>query len=398
MFDSITYKNSIGPGPLIDIGALAEGLIFYGRVAIIGNSGTVKDILSRIPPFIFLSLLREGRIEFYYLAEQIGVSTTQTKDGRNLHNLIQFSSPDHTIEKIGPQEFKLAAGNTGQARVGASQFTKLLRPFSHEGFNQQTILNALTDDISITLSVESLIKTVTPNYGFNHELIFRIERVNEGFYVDNNIDFANINEHYHQLVSPKHSSITEAYILALLQQAYETTYFASSLNTEIAVHPIEKAIQEKSLEAVVRRHMHNEILIESFIDLTFSNGYAIREAVNSGAVSFADIVKLLDSADKFRHWLRAQPADENLIRAYYQEIIKNTWVEKLPGKSMRWSIFTGAGLGIDALGAGGLGTAAGIALSAVDSFILDKLVGGWKPHQFVEGELKAVFDDSRSNR
>lgn len=49
MFKAITYKNTIGPGPLIDIGALAEGLLFYERVAIIGNTGTVRDLLSQIP-------------------------------------------------------------------------------------------------------------------------------------------------------------------------------------------------------------------------------------------------------------------------------------------------------------------------------------------------------------
>ena len=87
MFESIVYKNTVGPGPLIDIGALAEGLIFYGRVAIVGNSGTLKDLLTRIPPFIFLSLLKSGRIEFHYLDDQTGVSTTQTTDGRNLHDL-----------------------------------------------------------------------------------------------------------------------------------------------------------------------------------------------------------------------------------------------------------------------------------------------------------------------
>ena len=82
----------------------------------------------------------------------------------------------------------------------------------------------------------------------------------------------------------------------------------------------------------------------------------------------------------------------NLVRAYYQETIKDSWVEKLPGKSMRWTIFTGLGLGIDALGAGGLGTAAGVTVGAIDTFLADKLVGGWKPHQFVERDLKSLFD------
>jgi len=395
MFESIIYKNAIGPGPLVDIGALAEGLIFYGRVAIVGNTGTLKDILGRIPPFVLLSLLRDGRIEFYYLADQTGVSTSPTSTGRSRHDLICFSSPDHTIEKVGTQSFKDAAGNTGQARVGASQFAKLLRPFDHAGFDQRSVLEALSDHISTEASVESLVQIAAPDYKQSDALRFRIERQNEGFYVDTNVNFARLNESYHKVVPAAHSSVTEAYVLALLQGAYEATYFAGTLNSEIAVAPIERVVQARAVEAIVRRHTHSETQIKSFIDLTLADAHAIREAVNSGAVPFTSVVKLLDSADKFRHWLREQPADAALLRAYYQETIKKSWAEKLPTKSVRWGVFTGLGLTVDALGAGGLGTAAGVAISAVDAFLADKLIKGWKPHQFVEGDLKSLFDESQ---
>jgi hypothetical protein len=398
MFESIVYKNSIGPGPLIDIGALAEGLLFYGRVAIVGNTGTIKDLLSRIPPFIFLSLLRDDRIEFHYLADQIGVSATPMSNGRSLHSLVSFSSPDHTIEKIGPQVFEDAAGRTGQARFGGSQFTKLLRPLDHAGFDQASVLQALSDNVATTASIEGLIRTITPDFRRPDDLRFKIERENEGFYVDTNIDFGQLNDVYHKVVPPAHSSLTEAYFLALLQGAYEATYFAGALDSEVAVHPIERVVQAKSVEAIVRRHSHSESEIEGFVDLTLADGRAIREAVNSGAVPFVSVIRLLESADKFRHWLQQQPVDASLVRAYYQETIKDSWADKLPTKSVRWGVFTGLGLAVDALGAGGLGTAAGVAISAVDSFLADKLVKGWKPHQFIEGDLASLFDPSQMRK
>lgn len=395
MFDAIAYKNAIGPGPLIDIGALAEGLLFYGRVAIVGNSGTVRDLLSRIPPFVLLSLLRDGRLEFYYLADQIGVSTTPLSNGKSLHSLVRFSSPDHTIEKVGPQAFKDAAGGTSQAKIGASKFTRLLRPLDHSAFDQESILQAIADNRATELSISSLVHEVVPAFALSEETHFKIERENQGFYVDTNLDFGALNKLYHQVVPPSHSSLSEAYFLALIQGAYEATFFAAMLDTEVAVHPIERAVQARAVEAVARRHTDNQTQIESFTDLTLSNCHAIREAVNSGAVPFSSVVRLLDSADKFRHWLHQQPLDANIVRAYYQETVKESWVEKLPGKSTRWSIFTGIGLGLDALGAGGLGTAAGVAASAVDSFVLDKLIKGWKPHQFVEKDLKSLFDGTQ---
>jgi hypothetical protein len=392
MFESIIYKNSIGPGPLIDIGALAEGLLFYGRVAIVGNSATVKDVLARIPPFVLLSLMREGRLEFHYLTDQIGVSTNQTTNGRSIHQFMQFSSPNHTIEKIGPQAFKAAAGETGQAKAGASQFSRLLRPIDHTEFDQKSLLEALADNVVTEASVQALIHTVVPSFKPFNAPRFKIERQNQGFYVDTNIDFHKLNEHYHKTIPASHSSLSEAYFLALLQEAYEASYFAGLLNSEIAVHPIERVVQAQAIEGIVRRHLRSETQLESFVDLTLANGHAIREAVNSGAVTFSAVVKLLDSADKFRHWLREQPNDAGLINAYYRETIQNSWAEKLPAKSVRWGVFTGLGLAIDALGAGGLGTAAGVALSAVDSFLADKLVKGWKPHYFVEGDLRPLFE------
>jgi hypothetical protein len=45
-------------------------------------------------------------------------------------------------------------------------------------------------------------------------------------------------------------------------------------------------------------------------------------------------------------------------------------------------------LAIDALGGGGLGTAAGLAISAGDAFILNSIIGGWKPNQFIDNQLR----------
>jgi hypothetical protein len=187
--------------------------------------------------------------------------------------------------------------------------------------------------------------------------------------------------------------------LAIIQEAYQGTFLAATLNTEIAVHPIEKVVQASAVEAVVKKYGQSRRSLESFTDMTLTGSHTIREAVNVGTVPFIEVVKLLDSADKFRHWLREQPADANLVKAYYQETIKDSWIEKLPGKAIRWSVFTGIGFGIDAIGAGGLGIAAGITAGAIDTFLVDKLIGGWTPHQFVERDLKSLFEQTaKKNR
>ncbi len=145
IFHSIAFKNAPRHDALIDVGALAEALIFCGRVAVVGNTGTLKYLLSRIPPFVLLNLMRDKRLELHYLSDQCAVSTTNDTSGRSRHALLKFSSPDHTIEKVGPESFLEIAGNTAQAKLGAKRFAGLILPFDHSGFDQVSVLNALAD-------------------------------------------------------------------------------------------------------------------------------------------------------------------------------------------------------------------------------------------------------------
>ena len=397
MFESITFKNAVGPGPLLDIGAIAEALLFYGRVSIVGNSATLKAMLSGIPPFVALGLLRDKRLEFHYLADQVAISSKPTTTGRNLHDLMRFSSPQHTIEKVGPEVFRAAAGNTGQARIASSQFTRLLHSLSHEGFDQKAVLASLIDHSATERSVSALLSLAAPGYTTGEPLRFRIEQQSQGFFVDTNLDFDEVNAIYRRTVPPEYSSLSEAYVLALMQGAYEATYYAATLGSEVAVAPIERVVQAAAVEAVAQRRAKSEVEIGRFVDLTMNDARTIREAVNSGRVSFAQVVRLLDSADKFRHWLQQQPVDAELVGTYYQAIVKDSWADKLPGKSARWAVFTGLGLAADAFGTAPWGTLGGVAISAVDSFLCEKLISGWKPHQFVEGELKALFATDQSS-
>src|ERR1039457_1164955 len=132
MFDSIAFKNPVVPGPLVDPGMIAECLIFYRRVKIIGNTGTLKELLKAIPPLVVLELLREGKLEFYYLEDQIGVQSQQHHTKGTVHSLISFSSPQHTIDQVASKLFREAAKDTIYAR----KFAGFIKPFGHQTFDQ----------------------------------------------------------------------------------------------------------------------------------------------------------------------------------------------------------------------------------------------------------------------
>jgi len=105
-----------------------------------------------------------------------------------------------------------------------------------------------------------------------------------------------------------------------------------------------------------------------------------------------DLISVLKKSQKFKKWILGVEPDQNLLKSYYAEVTQETFVDKLPGKSVRWGIFTGTGFIADAVATGGIGTAIGVGLGVLDTFYLDKLISGWKPSQFIENEVKGLLD------
>ncbi len=111
--------------------------------------------------------------------------------------------------------------------------------------------------------------------------------------------------------------------------------------------------------------------------------------MNSGARNFPDVVRLVEQAKKFKEWLRTQDPDEHIRKAYLRDVSHANWADNLPLKTLRWLIFTAGGLALGAAFTNPLtGTIAGTALSLADSFLLDKVIRGWKPSHFIDGPLK----------
>lgn len=132
----------------------------------------------------------------------------------------------------------------------------------------------------------------------------------------------------------------------------------------------------------------NKEHISSFQKIALPNYKDIASVINSGEKTFGDLITLIEKAEKFKAWKKELNTEVDFIEEYSKAISDEGWVNKLPSKLGRFVIFEGAGLLLDVFGAGGLGTAAAITISAADSFLLNSLVKKWKPNQFIKGEYK----------
>jgi hypothetical protein len=326
-----------------------------------------------------------------YTETNTGIFTNSEPNGIAFHSPTIFSSPQHTfpieIRKICTEH----AGKEGKGRRNARRLEQKIKVVHHDNSLSESAKELLLDNNFLSRSIQELLKVYVPEIDDSHGMIFKTENSDKGIVVSTNIDFAKVNKFYHKRIPPNHSSLSPALMLAHLYDVETDLYFSSRQLSEIATTPVSTKLISAKLEHLANRCNKSNIQKDAFQDFIFQENKSIRDAYNSGKLDLETILKTIYKADKFKDWLAKQDIDSDLIKQYYKEITKDSPLDHLPGKSVRWSIFTGLGIASDALIGSGVGTMAGVSLSLLDAFVLDKIIKGWKPNQFVEENLEKLI-------
>jgi hypothetical protein len=157
---------------------------------------------------------------------------------------------------------------------------------------------------------------------------------------------------------------------------------------EIVTSPVSSGIINLKMAQLLSRREKSLTQIQMFQNTHLEDARAIREAINSGERTFEEFFELLEKAARFKEWLKGRNPDANLLRDFYRAATTDTWLERLPTRSVRFVLATLGGLGADLLfPTGGIGTGIGVGLGAIDSLALDRIMKGWRPNHFIEGEL-----------
>lgn len=396
MFERITFRqqNRINADSPLDIGILLESMLFYQKTTVISDSaGILKQLVKTFGLTDLNELLDRGILEIIYSETMTGIRTESAPNGLQLHDAIIFSSPQHTfpieVRKICIED----AGKEGKGRRNAQRLSKKITVSNHDTSLAESARQLLLDNSFLNKSVPKLLLGWIPEAGDLGNIQFQTEKHEKGIIVSTNIDFRKANKFYHKRISPNHSSITPAYILSNIYDLETDLYYASRNLSEISSSNVTSKLIDLRLTHLANRCAKSNSDKDSFQNFVFCNQKTIREAYNHGTIGINEILKAIYNADKFKYWLGKHIIDSNLLNEYYREITKDSIIDKLPSKVIRWSVFTGAGVVGELLLAPGIGTVAGLSLSLLDEFFLDKLVKGWKPNQFVEEYLFGLIKE-----
>ena len=305
-----------------------------------------------------------------------------------MHDFIVYDAVRHHLQNCLPQLLKELIGQQGKARRIAERFKNTIALSRYSPSVNDQALEDITNSDYVREAVSRLVQYLAPGGRIPTPFVFEVTQHGAAVRVRTNLDFPALNKVYHERVSPTHSTLAVPYLLSFLQDARSDLQVASSNGSELAISQATSIIAAARLEKLMKGRVRSEGNLSLFQEFVFEGGRAIREVINSGQRNMQDVVSLVASAQKFRRWVSNQPEDVDLRRAYLSEVTKVGWTDKLPRKAVRWGLFTAAGTALSALGGPVAGTAAAIGLSALDTFIIEKLALGWKPNQFVEGPLR----------
>jgi hypothetical protein len=300
---------------------------------------------------------------------------------------VAIAAQEHELDKLLPE---IIHGITGAYRARCKRIAARLIPRIRVLQHDNDVLRQVTQDATdVNLLSDALPKLLTyraPGYRLPNPLAIRIVPNGQCFRIETNIELGDANKFYTERNASQLKIVT---LLTDYLTISDSLRLSATTQSELATGPILSQVIQSRINGMLQRRAASAQKIDSFQQLLFEDSRSIREVINSGQRTFRDLLELLQKAEQFKQWLKEKSPDNALVREYYKTVTANSWVDKLPGKTARWSVFTGLGLAADAVGAGGLGTATGVALSAFDQFYLDKLLHGWKPNQFVDGPLQS---------
>ena len=389
MFERITLHRPGGTDNPTDLGLLAECLVFYETVRVIVDHNAFSFLVNSCVPDQLLDLISMGSLEIEFVENMTGVASRPVA-GQTIYDYVNLGTRSFRYQVVARKVFdKLAGGSGKRANKYYDQFDKLVKRLSYTNEIAAEARADWADDTYMRQAAQVYLALRSPNYVPPSNLEFKTRSTSQGFTISTNIDFAAADADYRAINNASEPLVTPAHILISISDTRRDLTIGSSFGSEFAMSPTSSAIAACKFSDLVNKASTGQERVSVFQEDMLDDLPNIRDAVNSGARNFSDVVRLVEKAKQFKEWLRKQDDDEHLRKAYLRDVTHMDWADKLPPKTLRWLIFTAGGLALGAAFTNPLtGTAAGTALSVADSFLLDKLIKGWKPSQFIDGPLK----------
>lgn len=387
MFDHVVLRRH-ERGTAVTAGQIAEALLFYQKVHLVVDNLTLGHLLQQIGQTGLLALTGRPDFSAVYTEEMLATKTdsigvSQAHDFQAVSFAgtkdIEFRSPQerlqHQVERLG-----LGASD---ARKFSQRFLQRvpLRRLSGSHFVKGGIPAAARQDLQDPEFFAAAVRTIVANIpgGYDAGSTLRAEVITSrlGNFVFDNIDFDGINAR-RAAMTPPLEPVTMAHVLMQLQDAKADFVLAAHYGGDFVTSSATSAVVRLRYEALLHRRSENAEAQRNFVSVALPDMPTIAEAVDSGERTFPEFLRLLDQSDRFKRWLKSANPDDGLVREYLLSTARQDWVQTSKVKALRYLL---------TLAAEATNPLAGFAAGVMDNFVVEKLLGGWRPNHFVSDRL-----------
>lgn len=384
MFEKVCIKSKKAGKQKIDIVFLIDTMLFYGEVNVLVYRDELATLLTYFGEDLLAELITAGRIKLHIRQELFGVPAVPVENSTHYGCLIT-QKKNESLSSVLYEAHQSIIRNSTKSIAFSDRFSKLTSTFLYIPEIKDHIVNDFFNKQYIQNAIPQLLKLSVPEYTIPQDLIFEIEEDTkqimpfETYSINSNIDVDLINK----IRSEKGISYPFDYagfMLALMESRGDN-YIAGQFESELVTDKDYSSLIGLQLTDAIQKSLRSEEQINLFNEHILTEYPSIGDAFINRTISGKELIKLLVEGDKFREWLKNVPIDSNLINKYIEEITKETLADKKWIKGTRFAVTQ----------LFGLIPVVGNIVSGIDTFLVEKLLKGWKPNHFIDKELKPLL-------
>jgi hypothetical protein len=397
MFDAVVVRRTtvVGSDYPLDLGRLAEAMLFYRTVRLALTRGSVTQLLRQCGPDVALEIVSNPCIDAMYVSRDLGVLNEGVGTPHERHRPCTIRLADSSDGKPEPHDvaivrmFQDNIGKPGKGRRMARRFLEHVRSYQPSDEIIQVVRNDWQDSTFMREALKESISYLAPSYPTPPDLQVTIKHTDDDFFiVESDLDWPALQNVY--LDKSGTDKLTAGHLLVGILDMREDLQLSATFGAGIAQDPLGAALMRAKCADLTAALEIQQARIDQFQDIVVAGLADLRGVVNSGECSFSDVLGLIAEADHFRDWLDSQTPDSDLIKSYFDEVTKKRWIDSRPVKELRWLLPIAAGstfaLHLPEAALIAPSSAGGLALA--DRFLVSRLASGWRPASFIDTKLR----------
>jgi hypothetical protein len=393
MLGNCLIRNPTTREKKLDVGAVCESLLFFSRTHVVLDQGTLSLFVNSGFLDDVIEMLKQGYITASYSPELPALYTSNNAGLREHHFVvIRVGGNQETGQlKRSADALLFHLESLLKDKVKAKRYHReLCKLLSFKDLEKDPVETKALEDLKDPAFASEIARMSLLNFGVPSSEIkpFRVTIMplgNGKFAIATDIDFQRLRKYI-----PSEPEFDQNLLFPGVGDARLDIFLAAKHNAAFIGNDANQRVVELILNKAIGVRADGDGVVRAVYDFISIDTPSVREVINSGSRTPKEFMALLGKAAGFRKWLNEQNPDKDLIQELLREKTKDGWLESLPVKAVRFGIFTGGGLIANMIAPG-----TGLAFGLADKFLIDKLAKQWRPHFFVENQLRGFLDAGR---